>query len=113
MLILDPEGKERFRLEGYLPNFEFRAQLELGLARLAFLRKQWDEAERRYAAVAGSYAQSSAAPEAVYWRFVSRYKGTKDAAALREAATTLTHSYPGSPWAMKASVWGPAVSSAG
>ena len=32
MLILDPNGEERYRIEGYLPVEEFRAQLELGLA---------------------------------------------------------------------------------
>ena len=33
VLILDANGIERARNEGYLPNLEFRAQLEMGLAR--------------------------------------------------------------------------------
>lgn len=74
-LIMDPKGKERFRIEGYLPKSEFRAQLELGLARIAFMHKQWAEAERTYAGVAERYLETVAAPEAVYWRGVSRYKG--------------------------------------
>ena len=46
MLIFDADGTERHRIEGYLPNVEFRAQLELGLARVAFMHKQWADAER-------------------------------------------------------------------
>ena len=106
VLILDPGGKERVRLEGYLPKVEFRAQLELGLARVAFMSKQWAEAERRYSAVAQNYPETAAAPEAVYWSCVSRYKGTHDHTALGEAATRLAQAYPASIWAKKASVWG-------
>jgi len=41
VIILDWKGNERFRMEGYLPKDEFRAQLELGLARVAFMNKNW------------------------------------------------------------------------
>ena len=51
VLVLDSDGEERLRVEGYLPKEEFRAQLEMGLARVAFMNKQWAEAERRYAAL--------------------------------------------------------------
>ena len=54
VLLLDPDGKERSRLEEYLPKDEFRAHLEMGLARLALSRKDWTEAERRYDQVAVS-----------------------------------------------------------
>jgi acetolactate synthase I/II/III large subunit len=37
VLILDANGIERARNEGYLPNSEFRAQLEMGLARIVFM----------------------------------------------------------------------------
>ena len=46
VLIFDPKGVERSRLEGYLPKDEFRAWLELGLARVAFMSKAWAEAEK-------------------------------------------------------------------
>ena len=36
---MDPEGHERKRLEGYLPKDEFQTFLELGLARVAFMKK--------------------------------------------------------------------------
>jgi thioredoxin-related protein len=51
VIILDQNGKERFRIEGYLPKDEFSAQLELALARCACMSKDWADAERRYAEV--------------------------------------------------------------
>ena len=105
MLILDPDGKERLRIEGYLSKTEFRAQLEMGLARVAFMRKQWADAERRYAQVVERYADSKVAPEAVYWRGVSRYKATNDHTVLGEVAEQLKERYSDSVWALKASVW--------
>ena len=105
MLILDPQGEERWRVEGYLPKKEFRAQLEMGLARIDFMRKRWDEAEQRYARVVEDYGDTVAAPEAVYWRGVSKYKRTNDHTVLGEVAEQLTQKYGESVWAQKASVW--------
>lgn len=105
VLVLDPGGAERLRIEGYLPKDEFRAQLELGLARVAFMRKQWADAEQRYARIAERYPDSNAAPEAVYWRGVSHYKGTNDHTALGEVAEQLKQKYQGSVWALKALPW--------
>ena len=105
MLILDPAGKERLRIEGYLPKTEFRAHLEMGLARIAFMNKQWGDAERRYAEVVERYPDSKVAPEATYWRSVSRYKATNDHTVLGEVAEQLKERYPDIVWALKASVW--------
>lgn len=105
VLILDSDGAERLRIEGYLPRDEFRAHLELGLARVAFMRKQWAEAERKYAEVVERYPDAKVAPEAVYWRGVSRYKQTNDHTVLGEVPGQLNEKYPGSVWALKASVW--------
>ena len=105
ILILDSDGTERLRVEGYLPRDEFRAHLEMGLARVAFMRKQWDEAERRYAQVVERYPGSKVAPEAVYWRGVSRYKQTNDHTVLGEVPEQLKETYPDSVWTLKASVW--------
>jgi len=105
VLVLDSKGVERERSEGYLPNSEFRARLEMGLARIAFMHKQWAEAERRYAEISDKYSNTSSAPEAIYWRGVSRYKATNDHAALSEVATDLKKKYPNSVWMLKASIW--------
>jgi TolA-binding protein len=106
VLILDAEGVERYRLEGYLPRDEFRAQLELGLARVAFMNKKWADAERRYAEVLDRYPDSKAAPEALYWKGVSHYKTTNDHTVLGELPDLFRQKYPDSIWALKTAAWG-------
>ena len=105
VLILDPNGEERHRIEGYLPVDEFRAQLELGLARVAFMSKNFADAERRYAAVLDRYPNTKAAPEALYWKGVSRYKLTNDHTVLSELPDMFRQKYPDSIWAMKTVAW--------
>ena len=105
VLIMDSDGKERWRIEGYLPKTEFRAQLELGLARVDFMHKHWSEAERRYAGIAERYPETFAAPEAIYWRVISRYKATNDHNVLVVAAEELSQKYPDSEWSVRASVF--------
>jgi thioredoxin family protein/tetratricopeptide repeat protein len=106
LIVLDPEGKERYRFEGFLPPDDFLAQLETGLARSAFERGELQEAERRYREIAQQHPKSEAAPEALYWAGVSKYKATNDPAPLGQAAQELKQQYPESSWAKKASVWG-------
>ena len=105
MLIMDSSGKERWRIEGYLTKNEFRSQLEMGLARIPFMDKQWADAEQRYAQVIERYAETAAAPEAMYWRGVCLYKKTNDHTVLGGVSEELEEKYPESVWAKKASVW--------
>ena len=105
MLILDSNGKERFRIEGSLPKDEFRAQLELALARVAFMGKSWADAERRYTEVLERYPNSKAAPEALYWKGVSHYKATNDHTVLGELPGQFEEKYPDSSWALKTAAW--------
>ncbi len=105
VLVMDSDGVERSRIEGYLPKEEFRAELETGLARVSFMNKQWADAERRYAQVVERYPDSKVAAEAVYWRGVSHYKATNDHTVLGEVPAQLKEKYSDSVWALKASVW--------
>ena len=105
VLIMDPDGNERWRIEGYLPKEEFRAQLEMGLARVSFMQKQWAEAERRYADVLERYPNSTSAPEALYWKGVSHYKATNDHTVLGELPGQFKEKYPESVWALKTAAW--------
>ena len=105
ILILDSDGKERMRIEGYLPKEEFRAQLELGLARVAFMKKKWADAEQKYTDVVERYPASKAAPEALYWKGVSRYKATNDHTGLGELPAQFKEKYPDSIWATKTAAW--------
>ncbi len=106
-LIVDSEGNERHRVEGFLPADDFLAQLSLGLAHSAFARGSFQEAEPLFRDVVDTYPNTDAAPEALYWAGVSRYKGSGDAAALGETARAFSTRYTGTSWAKKASVWNP------
>ena len=105
ILIVDPSGTERHRIEGFLPVEEFLAQLVLGLGRSAFARQQFSEAERRLREVVERFPGTAAAPEALYWAGVAPYKATGDAASLKDTARAFTQRYQDSTWAKKASVW--------
>lgn len=105
-MVLDPNGKERYRLEGYLPRDEFRAQLELALGRVAFMHKRWEDAERWYGDVADRRSNTAAAPEAIYWRGVAYYQRTKDHSVLHKVAEELKEKYPGTTWQLRSAPWG-------
>ncbi len=105
MLLLDSEGKERVRLEGYLPNNDFVAALMSGLGRIALVHKKYADAERWYAEVVGRFGNSHFAPEAMYWRAVAQYKATNDHTVLGKVAEALRKTYPSSVWASKAIPW--------
>ncbi len=103
VLLLDNEGKEQVRNEGYLNRTDFNAWLRTGLGRLAFARKQFEEASRWYGEVAEE--SSAFAPEATYWRAVANYSGTHDHTLLGQVEQELRERFPGSLWAEKAEPW--------
>lgn len=105
MLLLDSEGRERFRIEGYLPRDEFFARLLAGEARLAFMQKRWSEAERINKQIVERFSKSTAVPEAMYWAGVVRYKSTNDHSGLAPLASDLKAKYPENAWTKAASVW--------
>ena len=105
VLVMDPNGEERWRLEGYLPREEFRAYLELGLARVAFMKKDWATAERHFSSVADNHPDSKFAPEAVYYRGVSRYSASHDGAELGNTAAALKEKFPGNEWQLRSLPW--------
>jgi hypothetical protein len=105
ILELGPDGTEWHRIEGFLPADDFQAQLMLGLARGAFKRNQWLDAEKKFREVVERFPNTDAAAEALYWAGVARYKETQNAAALADTARAFTQRYQGSSWAKRASVW--------
>ena len=104
-LLLEPDGTERHRIEGFLPSDDFLAQLTLGAARAAFARQEWEPAERYFRQVVEKYPNTTAAPEALYWAGVARYKGTNDASALAQTRREFTTRYQDTEWAKRASIW--------
>ena len=105
ILVLDHEGKERHRIEGFLAAGEFLSQVALGLGKSAFQRQDYVEAERRFREVVERFPSTDAAPEALYWTGVAKYKASGDASALRATATAFGERYQDTTWATKASVW--------
>jgi TolA-binding protein len=105
LIILDPDGKEQYRFEGFYPAEDLLSQLELGLAKSAFTHQEFEEAERRFRAIVDRYPNTDAAPEAQYWAGVSKYKRTNDGAALAETGQEFARRYADTAWAKKASVW--------
>jgi TolA-binding protein len=109
VLLLDGEGRERVRLEGYLPNDDFRAALESGLGRIAFVHKKYADAERWYGDVLTHFGGSHFAPGAMYWRAVAHCKATNDYPVLGKVAEELRSTYPSSVEASKAIPWLPGM----
>jgi TolA-binding protein len=102
---LDADGSKRHQFEGFLPADEFLAQLQLGLAHVAFARQDWKSAEELFRKVVAEFPNTDAAPQALYWAGVAKYKASGDAAALGETAQQFKNRYAESSWAKKASVW--------
>jgi TolA-binding protein len=69
------------------------------------MSKDFAEAERRYTEVLDRYPKSKAAPEALYWKGVSRYKLTSDHTVLGELPEMFRQRYPDSSWALKTAAW--------
>jgi tetratricopeptide (TPR) repeat protein len=109
ILLMDPDGAERHRIEGFLPPDDFAAQLLLGLGHMAFARGDFAEAERRFEQVLREHPDSDSAAEAQYWRGVARYKASGDATELTEVYRAFQRRYGDTTWAKKASVWAPSA----
>lgn len=105
VLIVDETGAERHRIEGFLPVEDFMSQLVLGLGHAAFAAGDFAAAEPYFREDVERYPNTEAAPEALYWAGVSRYKATGDANALAKTAKAFDQRYQQSSWAKKASVW--------
>lgn len=102
---MDPEGHERKRLEGYLPKDEFRTFLELGLARVAFMKKDWAVAESYLTSIIEKYPTSKFVPEAIYYKGVSRYSASHDSGELAQTASALNEKHAGNEWQLRSLPW--------
>ena len=106
VLILDSNGKERHRIEGFLPADDFLGQLQLGLGHAQFANSNFQDAERQFRDVVEKTPNTEAAAEAMYWAGVSRYKASNDAGALKATAQAFKDRYRDTSWAKRASIWG-------
>lgn len=105
ILVMDAEGNEHHRLEGFMDVEDYLAQLELGLAKMHFDQLQYHEAEKLFRAIYKNYPKAGASPESVYWAGVSAYKASKKVESLVETGKLLKELYPESEWSRKSEVW--------
>jgi tetratricopeptide (TPR) repeat protein len=102
IILLDAEGNEAHRVVGFLPPEEFIPTFMVAKGKWYFNAGQFPEAQDLFEETLREYPGSVAAPEAIFFMGVSRYKMTHDARPLREAYDTLTADFPDSEWAKRA-----------
>ncbi|MBI4962446.1 MAG: tetratricopeptide repeat protein [Desulfomonile tiedjei] len=102
LILLDFEGDEVCREEGFLHPEGLIPALMLGLGKVRLHAGQYVEAISSFQQVTSEYPKSAQAPEAIYFRGVARYQSANDMKALREAYEELKAAYPESTWTEKA-----------
>ncbi len=105
VLVLAPDGTELRRIEGFLPADELLGNLEIAMGNWAVERKDWNDAETWFGHAVEQVPNTDVAAEGLYWRGVSRYSGSHDAAQLKETSREFKKRYQHTAWAKRASVW--------
>ncbi len=101
--ILNHDGYEMYSWGGFLPPPEFIARTLCGFA-MAFLRlKRFDSAEELYVDVLRRFSTTYAAPEALYYLGVTRYRRDPNSDELLTQWANLRSRYPGSEYRVKQS----------
>ncbi|MEO9170890.1 MAG: tetratricopeptide repeat protein [Candidatus Baltobacteraceae bacterium] len=101
--ILDHEGFEMYRWDGFLPPPEFMARALCGFAMAALRLKRFDQAESMYVDVLTRFSTSYAAPEALYYLGVARYRSNPEGDELLTQWANLRSRYPESEYRVKQS----------
>jgi hypothetical protein len=99
--ILDPDGTELYRWNGYLPPAEFTPQLIAAVAHARFRRKEYAAAIERYDEVVRRFPTARVAPEALYFLATSRYRASGSANDLLHGWHELEKQFPESEWTVK------------
>lgn len=102
--VIDGREKRVFQFVGWLPPTEFAAMLQTARAHYFLSRKKYDEAAPLFNDTAENFADSSFAPEALYYKGVSRYMASHAVEDLKEDWSALQRRFPDSAWAMRADV---------
>jgi phosphoserine aminotransferase len=103
LIVLDDDGKEHRRSQGYLDPQRFLAEMSMARLQAAIDRQDFtdapalaDEARRLTA------GDAEREPEALYWSSVANYKATSDSGKLLQGWNQLLDQFPQSDWAKKA-----------
>ncbi len=99
--ILDADGAELYRWNGYLPPAEFAPRLLAGLAHARLRLRQFDRAALLFADALLRFPTAFAAPEAAYFRAVTAYRASGESKDLLHGWHELEKTYPSSEWTVK------------
>ena len=102
LLIHDSEGKEHYRIVGFVPIDDLLAHLKFSKGMVLFNNSKFADAIRYFKAEIEEHHDAGVTPGAVYFLGVAEYRKTHDAKALRRAYDTLTLKYPLSEWSRRA-----------
>ena len=101
--ILEAEGGELYRWNGYLPPFEFVPQLLVALGQARLRLHEEEAATRLFAETLQRFPTSASAPEAQYFLGVAAYKASHEGSDLQRHWHRLQTRYPQSIWRTKQS----------
>ncbi|MBI4800517.1 MAG: hypothetical protein HY794_17650 [Desulfarculus sp.] len=98
LFVLDPQGNPHHGMIGFVPPAELVPHLLLGQALARFAHHRFDDALASLERLLEGHPQAFAAPQAVYFRAICRYRASKDPSHLKAGHQTLAERYPSSEW---------------
>ena len=102
LIVLDAEGREHRRSQGYLDPSRFLGEMSLAWLKDAIDRRDFQTAQQRSGeALRRTQGDPVREPEAIYWSSVASYKASNDAQNLMTGWNRLLDQFPGSEWARK------------
>jgi hypothetical protein len=102
--VLRGNQKWVYRVEGWLPPSEFIVMLHIARGHYFLRGKRYTEAEPFFKAVFEQHPRSQFAPEALYYRGVSRYLNSHEVDELKEDWIMLQRFYPQSAWSVRSNI---------
>lgn len=102
LFVLDHHGHEVQRNIGFLEPGKFIALMHLGIAKVYMTTGEFDAANVHLKRLIEQYPESTALPEAIYFKGVNLSKQKDDLTHLRLAYEELLGKYPASSWARRA-----------
>lgn len=99
--VLDLDGTELYRWNGYLPPAEFAPQLLVAVAHARLRRKEYDAAKALYEEALRRFPTALVAAEAEYYVGVAAYRASHNSSDLLKAWHELEKSHPESEWTVK------------
>lgn len=99
--MLDADGFEYYRWNGYLPPFEFLPQMFVAEAHARLRQKNVKAAAEVYNKVVERFPTSLVAPEAAYYAAVANYRASENPEELENGWKKLRSLYPQSDWRLK------------